>query len=292
MYWDRAWSLVEGCSRYSPGCNRCWSAAQTHIRSHQGNPKIVARYGGLTDQFGRFNGTVRFMPDSLALPLRTRKPTTWSLWNDLFHEKVTDEQIAAAFGVMAATPQHRYLVLTKRADRLPRWFEWADEDSDEESLWDRILGNAVDHLPQSEHERWHDLLSDAPNGFHVVDRWPLGNVALGVTVEHHRFLDRVDHLRATPAGLRFLSLEPLLSFIPVDLTGIGWVVVGPETGLGRRPCHDDHIRQALKNCKAAHVPVWVKAVDLGKRVSHDPSEWPEDLRLRQLPAEWGARKAA
>ncbi|MHB9026954.1 MAG: hypothetical protein ACYC7E_22695, partial [Armatimonadota bacterium] len=65
MYWDRAWSLVEGCTHCSPGCAHCWSAEQTHMRAgQQKNAKIIARYGGLTNAAGRFTGDVRLMDDA------------------------------------------------------------------------------------------------------------------------------------------------------------------------------------------------------------------------------------
>ena len=41
--------------------------------------------------------------------------------------------------------------------------------------------------------------------------WPLPNVWLGVSVESDRFRDRIAHLVDTPAAVRFVSLEPLLS---------------------------------------------------------------------------------
>ena len=64
--------------------------------------------------------------------------------------------------------------------------------------------------------------------------WP-ENVWMGVTVETADYLCRLDHLRQTPAAVKFISFEPLLGRIPdLDLTGIDWVIVGGESGPGAR----------------------------------------------------------
>jgi protein gp37 len=56
--------------------------------------------------------------------------------------------------------------------------------------------------------------------------WPPAHPLALIVGGHVR---RTDHLRAAPVGARFLSLEPLLGPLPsLDLSGIGWVIVGGE----------------------------------------------------------------
>ncbi|MFX1512058.1 MAG: DUF5131 family protein, partial [Promethearchaeota archaeon] len=103
MYWDRALSLVEGCTPVSPACDHCWAAAATGMRACQKNPKIRARYEGLTKkvQSGpRFTGEIRIIEDDLEKPLRVKKPTVWAVWNDLFHPDVPFSFIDYAFYTM------------------------------------------------------------------------------------------------------------------------------------------------------------------------------------------------
>lgn len=120
LYWDRAWGLVEGCSPVSPGCDHCWAGAQAHIRACQKNEKIKTANEGLTDDHGTFNGTVRFRHDLLDLPFETKKPTVWSIWTDLFHEGVQEKSISDAISIMHISPNHIFLALTKRVERMKR----------------------------------------------------------------------------------------------------------------------------------------------------------------------------
>lgn len=88
-------------------------------------------------------------------------------------------------------------------------------------------------------------------------RWP-ENVWMGVSVEYQRWTNRVDDLRETPAQVKFLSCEPLLGRLDLDLTGIDWVIVGGESGHGARPMRADWARAIREQCQAAGVPFFFK----------------------------------
>lgn len=125
---------------------------------------------------------------------------------------------------------------------------------------------------------------------------------LGVSVENQEWADkRIPLLLQIPAAVKFISAEPLLG--PLDLWkaeypapgrgrqgavtswpgGLNWVIVGPETGSGRRPCKIEWIESIVEQCAAAGVPVFVKALPIGKQISHELAEWPEHLRKREYP---------
>lgn len=88
--------------------------------------------------------------------------------------------------------------------------------------------------------------------------WP-ANVWMGVSVENKDFAFRVDHLRQTPAAVKFISIEPMLGPIHgMDLTGIGWVIVGGESGPGARPMDPEWVRDIRDQCLAARVPFFFK----------------------------------
>jgi protein gp37 len=82
---------------------------------------------------------------------------------------------------------------------------------------------------------------------------------MGVTVENADYVGRIDDLRQVQAALRFLSLEPLLGPMDdLDLTGIGWVVVGGESGPGARPMRPEWVTSIRDQCSAAGVPFFFK----------------------------------
>lgn len=88
--------------------------------------------------------------------------------------------------------------------------------------------------------------------------WP-ANVWMGVSVEDERVIDRIPDLQAVPAAVRFLSLEPLIG--PLEhllLDGIGWVIVGGESGPGARSMKPEWVQSIRKQCFKAGVPFFFK----------------------------------
>lgn len=88
---------------------------------------------------------------------------------------------------------------------------------------------------------------------------PPAHIWLGVSVEDRKARTRVDHLRAAPAAVRFLSIEPLIGPIGIlDLTGIHWVIAGGESGPRARPMHIDWAREVRDQCAKQRVPFFFK----------------------------------
>jgi protein gp37 len=222
QYWDQGVNLVEGCTPVSAGCKNCWAAQMAHR---------LKKTPWLLNDKGRFNGKVVCHSERLSR-FQVKTPTIFSIWNDLFHEEVSGEFVDEVGRYAQKYTHHKYLILTKRPDRMQKYF--AD-------LRDRVCSNPP----------YHDL--------------NIPNVWCGVSAEHQRaYENRVPPLTFTPAGGRFLSLEPLLGPIdlnPNDLQLIDWVIAGAETGPGARPAELDWFRSLRDQCAAANVPFWLKAVD-------------------------------
>ena len=329
---DVTWNPVIGCAKVSAGCGNCYAERSAHrVASLQGGGVYLQVLRTGTDERGyidqvdpRWNGRAVFLPERLGEPLRWRKPCRVFVnsMSDLFHEDVNFEQIAAVFGVMAATPRHTFQVLTKRPARMLEFFRFVRGSTPDSTC----LHEASVVLPSTVE---YDLLMRSLKDLPPSSSWPLPNVHLGVSVEDQRSADeRIPLLLQCPAALRFLSVEPLLG--PVTLLrwtcgehgrrhigappGIGWVIVGGESGPGARPCGVDWIRSVVEQCKGAGVPVFVKQlgarptfplhtiedlpadhlrmtkrdgrwhlVDMRDRKGADPSEWPEDLRVQESP---------
>lgn len=292
---DATWNPVRGCSRVSEGCRNCYAERVAARFSDEGMPyhglaRRVLKTEGLSQP--RWTGEVRLIPDHLADPLRWKKPRRIFVnsMSDLFHEKLTNEQIAAVFGVMAAAPQHTFQVLTKRATRMREWFEWIAAVE--------LPLHTIKHDPRIVCNVEADRIL-AGVGWRmgtVGDRlWPLVNCWLGVSVENQEAADeRIPELLRTPAVVRFLSCEPLIGAVDlrhvhnpsrefeVDaLTGdhgvhrplagrgprIDWIIAGCESGPRARPCDVAWLRSLRDQCAASGVPYFLK------QAKYTPNDW-------------------
>lgn len=111
--------------------------------------------------------------------------------------------------------------------------------------------------------RWHQfqILTKRAERLSAVSpllSWP-PNIWMGVSIENADYLWRIDHLRHTPAHLKFLSLEPLLGPLSeINLDGIDWVIVGGESGPGARPMREEWVVEIRDRCATASVPFFFK----------------------------------
>jgi len=147
-----------------------------------------------------------------------------SFMGDFFHPDVSVLFIEAVFGMLAKYPDNDYYFLTKRAGQM-----------------EAVLGT----LLRPVYRNWH----------------------FGVTAENQTFLDlRLPGLLEVGHN-PWLSLEPLLGPIvipPEALKRLQWVVVGAESGPGRRPCDVEWIVNLLYQCRSQRVeiPVFIKQADI------------------------------
>lgn len=208
---DATWNIVTGCSVVSPGCTNCYAMRLAGQRM-----RGTASRGGLTQPSKAgpvWTGEVRFNEAWLDQPLKWKKPRRIFVCahGDLFHEAVPDEWIDRVFAVMALAPQHTFLVLTKRAQRMRDYIRGAVGRVTRAAL--KLAGNipATAHGADA-HRNW-DFQPARP-------KWPLPNVWKGVSVEDQpRADERIPPLVDTPAAIRWISAEPLLG--PIDLASLG-----------------------------------------------------------------------
>lgn len=234
----RSWNALRGCSLASDECENCYAQSIARRFSGPGKP-----FEGLINRHGKWNGVMRQAPEhTLYEPLSWKKPTRVFVnsMTDLFHENAKEDWIDQIFAVMALCPQHEFIVLTKRAERMQRYM----------TLWPD--GAARFHHVAHHAERMRpDLPRGLSNGWRwqLQKRWPLPNVILGVSVGRREFISRIDHLRETPAARRMVSFEPLLEDVgEIDFIGIHWAIVGAESGRGARPCEIDWVRSLRDQC--------------------------------------------
>ena len=94
---------------------------------------------------------------------------------------------------------------------------------------------------------------------HLDGRTLPANVWMGTSIESDSYTFRANYLRKIDVPTRFLSLEPLLGPLPsLDLTGIGWVIVGGESGPGHRPMELEWAQDLRDRTTAAGIPFFFK----------------------------------
>lgn len=318
---EQSWNPIAGCNDKSPGCKNCYARTMTGRLEAMGS----AKYAGLTVLQGShrvWTGKIAFDEKALLAPLRRKKPTRYFVnsMSDLFHHNVTDEMVDRIFAVMALCPQHTFLILTKRPDRMREYFRQG-------------AARRLRTLDLIVRIRESDEFHDKTNFTGLMNILP--NVWLGTSTENQDTADdRIQYLLETPAAIRFISAEPLIGEIGMfaflrgklrdeglmalgtKLPGLDWVIVGGESGPGARPFHVEWARKIVKECQDAGVPVFVKQmgvdvrttgvagpgqhwpagtklidtgeghwkVKLKSKKGGDMAEWPEDLRVRQMPA--------
>jgi len=292
--WTEAtWNPVHGCQPVSPGCANCYAEEMTARLEAMGQ----ASYAGLTRPGfagGRklrvWTGDFREVPAVLDQPLRwTRARTIFVCsMSDIYGEGVSDEYIAAVWGIMLTAWWHTFQVLTKRADRLVQWFDWLTQSAADANAG-RGMSPAARCLVEAQRRCQHPLLRQITPEL-LATPWPLPNVWVGTTVEDRRHgIPRIAALRSIPAWVRYLSMEPLLED-PGDIsehlhTGqaaapLDWVIVGGESGRHGRPMHPDWVRGVRDQCQAAGVPFLFK--QWGRYVPRDQTALPCP------PGRWGS----
>ena len=166
--------------------------------------------------------------DLTLRPERLRQPYAWKTprlvfvnsMSDLFHEDIPYDFLSEVYRTMRVTARHTFQVLTKRSARMAQLLIDHHEDL--------LRPGASRHI-------WH-----------------------GVSVENQRWTSRIADLRTVPSAVRFLSCEPLLGPLALDLAGIHWVIVGGESGPGARPMDPAWARSVRDQCAAASVPFFFK----------------------------------
>lgn len=113
---ERTWNPVTGCNKVSEGCAHCY--AETMAR------RLCAM--GLAKYRNGFRTTLH--PESLNEPFAWHSPSTIFVcsMSDLFHADVPFEYVDRVMDVIRRTPQHRYQLLTKRAERMAEYFMMRD----------------------------------------------------------------------------------------------------------------------------------------------------------------------
>lgn len=306
---DHSWSPWRGCTKVSPGCANCY--AETLSKR---NPKVMGYWG---------KGKPRVLAKNWKQPLKWNQEV--EEWNqmeaaigkgpvvrtvfpslcDWLDDEVPVEWLARFLALTHHTPNLRWLLLTKRPENWRKRIEAASDYC--------VEGGRVGCDSKGEYlESWLDCIDMPERGAYPENIW------VGTSVEDQERTSRINDLLDIPAAGRFLSVEPLLGPVdimpwigdnedaPMDWGTLDWVIIGGESGPGARPCNVEWVGSLVKQCWITGTKCFVKQLGsnacnseltsdefapyMGRIILNhpkggDPAEWPEDLRVRQLP--WG-----
>lgn len=115
---DYTWNYIWGCTKVSPGCDRCYAER-------------------FTKRLGRDFSEIRLIPNNLNKPLKVKEPSRFFVngFSDFFHHEVTDEMRGKMVDVMNGAPQHVYQILTKRPGPMRRWLEQFKSEDVPSNWW-------------------------------------------------------------------------------------------------------------------------------------------------------------
>lgn len=279
---DEVWNPTTGCDRISEECDRCYALAFAARLKGMGKP-AYQRDGDPRTSGPGFGLTLH--PDRLEVPLRWRKPRRVFVdsMSDLFHRDVPARFRDQVMATMAWARPHTFQVLTKRAKAMRRYLT---DPTLERRLEDAVCSRCI--------ARGGALCGCGNDDCDMGDvaYLPLPNVWLGTSVGQAKTEFRLEHLRETPAAVRWVSAEPIIGppSDRLDLTGVDWVVVGGESGAGARTLDLDWAREWVAAARTFGAQVFVKQLGAGFAREHggpakggDPSFWPEELRVREMP---------
>jgi protein gp37 len=202
----------------------------------------------------KWNGKTAFVESALEKPLHWKSPRVIFVcsMSDLFHDSVPFEWVDKVFAIMARCPQHKFLLLTKRPQRMAEYYQHYSRQTRGDIIFAK--------------------------GFY-------DNVGIGVTVCKKDELWKLDELRKIQAAMKFVSIEPMLGYIDLNLARpcdrncqeyqdavcpgftfsdcpfqrhLDWVILGGESGHNARPLHPDWVRSIQKQCADASVPFFFK----------------------------------
>lgn len=219
---DQTWNPIAGCRRVSPGCDNCYAIPMAERAASLGQG------GG----FGKYRGTTH----------RANGRLDWT-------------------GVVNFDPNG--LAKPQRRKKPTIWFVNSMSDLFDHGVSDDQI-KQVFAVMNATPQHTYQILTKRPHRAAKLAaslNWT-PNIWMGTSIEQDKFVNRARELAKIPAALRFISAEPLLGPLPsLDLTGIGWVIVGGESGNSIhkiRRMMPDWARDMRDRCSAANVPFFFK----------------------------------
>lgn len=218
---DQTWNPIAGCRRVSPGCDNCYAIKEARRKD--------GRKGG---GFDKYAGTTGYLNGRLD----------WT-------------------GVVNFDPKGLDKPRLRKTPTI--WFVNSMSDLFDHGVTDDQIRQVFEVMNATPHHTYQILTKRPHRAAKLAGslNWT-PNIWMGTSIEQDKFVNRARELAKIPAALRFISAEPLLGPLPsLDLTGIGWVIAGGESGREKhriRRMMPDWPRDLRDRCAAANVPFFFK----------------------------------
>jgi len=214
IWWNQSWHWLTGCppdKHRSLSCRDCYARRMHKRLQAMGSEKYQHD----------FDASVQFHPEIVERPLSWRRPRVVFVnsMSDTFHEQALPQWVDSAFRVMAATPLHTYLVLTKRGLRMR---DCADRLRWPENVWAGVTVENRDGL-----ERRFDYLTDIDAKVRFISAEPLFDDWI-LKLGHYRW------------------------------EAFEWFIFGGETGKDTTPLEETLVREVIAACHDPGKAVWFK----------------------------------
>jgi protein gp37 len=239
---DATWNPVTGCTPVSPGCEKCYAARMVRRFPHlHGISGQGVAWDPIDVEPISFSN-LQFHHDRLDAPLHWKQPRRIFVCSmgDLFHNGVSFEWIFSIMEIIRKTPQHTYLILTKRPQRMEEYFNEFFLGEYHKNIW---LGVTAENQEMA--DKRIPLLLQIPAAKRFVSVEPMLNE-----------INLANYLPHYPNGR-------------CGHTKLDQVIVGPETGPGARPMNLDWARSLRDQCVAAGVPLFYKRGELDGKLWHE-----------------------
>jgi protein gp37 len=226
---------------------------------------------------------VVFHPDRLDKPLHWRKPRRIGVCfcGDLFDKGVRDEWIKTVFSrfSLGRDLDHQFFLLTKQPKRM---LECAQAIYGTETPGNTWWGISI--TDQADADRMIPDLLRMPGKRWISIEPMLGEVDLSAWILESRYCPKC-RIRLCEEGVKGHgeSIVCRKCGNEVDRSEtLDWVVIGCESGPRRRPCELEWVQSVVEQCRAAGTKLYVKQLDIGGKVSHNPEDWPAWARVREM----------
>lgn len=236
---DEVWNPVTGCTKISAGCEHCYAERQARRLTMMG----VSKYA---------NGfKVTLHSDELDRRIiGTGKRVFVCSMGDLFHNDVPFGFIRLVIANIAEQPQHTFMILTKRPERMLQYWQWQETQTGCR-IFPRNVWLLVTAENQVEADRRIPILLQIPAAVHGVSIEPMLEM-----IDLIHYLPQYDW---RPTHEWYRAAYPDCGDQPIKIKhGLDWVICGGESGLNARPINSEWILEMRDMVHAAKVPFFFK----------------------------------